>query len=169
MLEYEPYKHLGCYDKTKKYLTGQNILMRMPTFTILAMFVSCFVFLGLFTYSAYNDQNYTRLAHAFAVDFCLNMLNIYIQVSPSASGGQKLLEFLPEIVRGVSIACYYAYQFGTVKEKIFIYLTLLYAFPMLYRLFNCTGYSKTKFYGVTSDDSRSPSRRSASSPLTSSC
>ncbi len=162
MLEYEPYKDLGCFDKMKKYLSGQNILMKMPTFTILTMFVSCLAFLSLFTYSAYKDQNYTRLMHTFALDFGFNLLNIYMQMKSNATGAQKLLEFLPEIVRGAAISSYYAYHYSSVKEKVFIYLTLLYLFPVFYRMFSCSSYSKVKFFGVRSDDCRKPSRRQAS-------
>lgn len=149
-LEYRPYKDLGCYARLMKHLSTQNVLMKMPTSTIISMFISVSVFLVLFVYSAYNDNNFERVVHSVALDSVLNLMNIYIYTKKESSGCQKFLDYLPEFVRGLSIASYYVYIFSKDKQDIFIYLTLLYMFPTVFRIFSCSNYSKCRFFGVNS-------------------
>ena len=48
---YRPYRNLSCGRTLIKYLSSQNVLMKMSKFTLLSMFISVSVFLSLLTYS----------------------------------------------------------------------------------------------------------------------
>lgn len=146
---YQPYKNLGGWRKTVKYLGSQNLLMRMVNFTLLSMFISVSVFLILLTYTFYNDTVYTRLIHSVLVDVILNFVNIYLQLKESDSPGRKVNEFVPESFRLLALIFYYVFVYQN-RDSIFIYLTILYGVPILYRLIGWTRYSKMKFFGVDS-------------------
>lgn len=144
---YSPYKNLGICRKTIKYLSSQNVLMRMPNFTILTMFFTVTLFLILLVYSLYNDSSFNRVMHAVLVDVILNLVNIFLQVKESDSVVRKIHEFVPEGFRALALIFYYVYSFEK-QDRILIYLTLLYAIPIVYRLVSWTRYSKVKFFGV---------------------
>lgn len=144
---YNPYKNLSCPKKVTRYLIQPNVLMKMPNFTILIMFISTFLFVCLFTYSLYNDMIFYRVAYAPAVDSVLTLYAIFLQKRPGETTLNTLHEFLPELIRAATICFYFVYKYS-VQEPTLIYLTLLYPVCILYRLFNCTKYNKSKFFGV---------------------
>lgn len=146
---YDPYRNLDCSRKTMKYLRSQNLLMRMTNFTLLSMFISITVFLILLTYTLYNDSRFSRVKHAVLVDVILNFINIYLQLKESDSAGRKFNEFVPESFRALALIFYYVYVNQSPKpDSTFIYLSFLYAIPIIYRLISWTRYSKIKFFGV---------------------
>lgn len=159
-MKYEPYKNMNCWNATFKFLRNQNVLMKMANMTLLSMYLSVTVFLILLTYSLYNDLVFTRLAHAVLVDVILNFINIYLQIHESDSAGKRIHEFVPEGFRALALIFYYVYAFQT-KDNTLIYLTFVYAIPILYRLVSWTRYSKIKFFGVSLDDPRNSQRFSS--------
>ena len=146
---YRPYKNMSCGRKAVRYLSNQNVLMRMSNFTLLSMFTTVTLFLALLSYTLYNDRDYTRLMHAVTVDVFLNLINIYLNLKDSDSPTQKIHEFVPESFRALSVLFYYIFVYRQ-RDRVYVYLTLVYAVPVLYRLVGWTRYAKTKFFGASS-------------------
>ena len=111
------------------------------------MLSSTSIFFVLLTYAIYNQNpRFSIFVWAVVVDVVLNFYNLYLNLKPSDSFGKRLHEFLPEVVRGLAVGFFLAYEYWEKKE-IFVYLTLVYIFPVVYRLFSCTKYGKSRFLG----------------------
>lgn len=147
---YNPYKNLNWGSAFNKYLAMQNLLMKMSNMTLLSMLLSTSLFLVLLTYTIYNDLAYQRVAWAVVADIVLNLYNIYLHLKPSDSFAEVVLLFLPEVLRGLSVASFLIFIYVS-QESIWIYLTLIYVVPMLFRLFSCIRYSRTRFNSVLTE------------------
>ena len=145
---YRPYVGLTCTAAIKHYLSRSNVLIRVPNVTILVSFATCSLFLVLLVYSIMNDQNFSRVAYAPAIDTVLSFYIIYSQRRPSDSSLQMLHEFFPEIIRALAISLYFIYRY-VEPSPVFINLTLIYPICILYRLVNWTRYAKTKYFSVS--------------------
>lgn len=123
--------------------------MRMSNFTMISMFISSSVFFILLTYTVLNDKNYERLVWAILLDVILNFINIYLHWKPSDSKVQKLHNFVPEIIRAVTCGLFILNS--SEPSALLVHAHLIYIIPIVYRLFSCTRYGKTRFLGELSE------------------